>query len=105
MQHMQCSFNLRVLHAHRIDTGQAEQVRESSLKYQTRCVAAYPDGQGFAVASVEGRVAMEYYNKEHQVRQAHIIRAAAMPVYVHIQYINGTCIMHGCYRLVLILCW
>lgn len=44
-------------------------MRESSLKYQTRCVAAYPDGQGFAVASVEGRVAMEYYSmgKEDQV--------------------------------------
>jgi hypothetical protein len=32
-----------------------EQRRESSLKYMTRCVAAYPDGTGYALASVEGR--------------------------------------------------
>jgi cell cycle arrest protein BUB3 len=37
-----------------------EQHRESSLKYQTRCVAALSGSPSFAVASVEGRVAMEY---------------------------------------------
>lgn len=36
-----------------------EQQRESSLKYQTRCVAAFSGSPSFAVASVEGRVAME----------------------------------------------
>lgn len=39
-----------------------EQRRESSLKYQTRCLRAYPDGAGFAVSSIEGRVAMEYFD-------------------------------------------
>eukprot|EP01122_Echinamoeba_exundans_P013320 TRINITY_DN5799_c0_g1_i1.p1 TRINITY_DN5799_c0_g1~~TRINITY_DN5799_c0_g1_i1.p1 ORF type:complete len:331 (+),score=67.71 TRINITY_DN5799_c0_g1_i1:44-1036(+) len=39
-----------------------EQRRESSLKYQTRCLRAYPDGSGFAVSSIEGRVAMEYFD-------------------------------------------
>lgn len=33
--------------------------RESSLKYQTRCVAAFSGAPSFALGSVEGRVAME----------------------------------------------
>ncbi|CAM0906547.1 unnamed protein product [Alopecurus aequalis] len=39
-----------------------EQQRKSYLKYQTRCVECYPDGTGFALGSVEGRVAMEYFD-------------------------------------------
>jgi hypothetical protein len=39
-----------------------EQKRESSLKYQTRCIAAFPDDTGYALGSVEGRMAMEYYD-------------------------------------------
>ncbi|KAL7520722.1 hypothetical protein ACHAWX_005430 [Stephanocyclus meneghinianus] len=34
--------------------------RESSLKYQTRCVRFFPNGVGLAVGSIEGRVAIEY---------------------------------------------
>mmetsp|Transcript_6495 Transcript_6495/g.14106 ORF Transcript_6495/g.14106 Transcript_6495/m.14106 type:complete len:377 (+) Transcript_6495:33-1163(+) len=34
--------------------------RESSLKFQTRCVKFFPDGVGMAVGSIEGRVAIEY---------------------------------------------
>ena len=34
--------------------------RESSLKYQTRTVRFFPDGEAIAVGSVEGRVAVEY---------------------------------------------
>lgn len=34
--------------------------RESSLKYQTRCVKFFPDSTGIAVGSIEGRVAIEY---------------------------------------------
>ncbi|KAL9189954.1 hypothetical protein ACHAXT_009629 [Thalassiosira profunda] len=34
--------------------------RESSLKYQTRCVKFFPDGHGIALGSIEGRVAIEY---------------------------------------------
>ncbi|KAI3917793.1 hypothetical protein MKW92_031730 [Papaver armeniacum] len=37
-------------------------VNESSLKYQTRCVRCYPNGTGFALSSVEGRVAMEFFD-------------------------------------------
>lgn len=39
-----------------------EQKRESSLKYQTRCIAAFPDDTGYALGSVEGRMAMEYFD-------------------------------------------
>ncbi|KAG2432702.1 hypothetical protein HYH02_006685 [Chlamydomonas schloesseri] len=39
-----------------------EQHRESSLKYQTRSVAVYTDGRGYAMGSVEGRVAMEFFD-------------------------------------------
>ncbi|KAK7357605.1 hypothetical protein VNO80_16898 [Phaseolus coccineus] len=41
---------------------QPEQKRESSLKYQTRCVRCYPNGTGYALSSVEGRVAMEFFD-------------------------------------------
>ncbi|KAI8468059.1 MAG: quinon protein alcohol dehydrogenase-like superfamily [Monoraphidium minutum] len=44
----------------RLELGEASQTRESSLKYQTRCVAAHPGG--YALGSVEGRVAMEYFD-------------------------------------------
>ncbi|KAF9005952.1 WD40 repeat-like protein [Cyathus striatus] len=38
------------------------QQRESSLKYMTRSVACMPDGEGYATASVEGRIAVEYFD-------------------------------------------
>ncbi|KYR02164.1 WD40 repeat-containing protein [Tieghemostelium lacteum] len=38
------------------------QKRESSIKYQTRCIRTYIDGKGYALASVEGRIAMEYFD-------------------------------------------
>ncbi|KAL5988191.1 hypothetical protein ACLOJK_035954 [Asimina triloba] len=41
---------------------QPEQRRETPLKYQTRCVRCYPHGTGFALGSVEGRVAMEFFD-------------------------------------------
>ncbi|GAX15237.1 cell cycle arrest protein BUB3 [Fistulifera solaris] len=34
--------------------------RESTLKYQMRCIRFFPEGDGIAVGSVEGRVAVEY---------------------------------------------
>uniref|UniRef100_A0A158P8T5 WD_REPEATS_REGION domain-containing protein n=1 Tax=Angiostrongylus cantonensis TaxID=6313 RepID=A0A158P8T5_ANGCA len=37
-----------------------EQVRDSPLKYQTRCAAFFPSGDAFVVSSIEGRVAIEY---------------------------------------------
>jgi len=39
--------------------------RESSLKFQTRCLAVFPGGMGgFAVGSVEGRVGVEYLEQD-----------------------------------------
>ena len=37
--------------------------RESSLKYQTRCVQFFPDGHGIALGSIEGRVAVEFLSE------------------------------------------
>eukprot|EP00877_Chromochloris_zofingiensis_P007716 jgi/Chrzof1/3198/Cz12g15160.t1 len=47
-------------------SGAVEQKRESSLKYQTRCIHCYPDGRGYALGSVEGRVAMEFFEQTPQ---------------------------------------
>ena len=47
-----------------LEQGRVEQKRDSSLKAQTRCVRAFPDAQGFALSSVEGRVAIEYLDMD-----------------------------------------
>jgi cell cycle arrest protein BUB3 len=48
-----------------------EQLRESSLKYQTRCIACAPHGEGYALGSIEGRIALEYFDTsaESQARK------------------------------------
>ncbi|XVE93088.1 hypothetical protein REPUB_Repub01dG0160200 [Reevesia pubescens] len=38
----------------------------SPLKYQTRCVAAFPDLQGFLVGSIEGRVGVHHLDDQQQ---------------------------------------
>lgn len=35
-------------------------LRESLLKYQVRCIEAFPNKKGFVLSSIEGRVAVEY---------------------------------------------
>lgn len=40
------------------------QKRESSLKYQTRCVKCSPSGESFICTSIEGRVAVEYFDAD-----------------------------------------
>jgi len=37
--------------------------KESQLKFQSRCVAAFPDTTGYAVGSIEGRVGIQYVTK------------------------------------------
>lgn len=44
------------------------QKRESSLKYQTRCIECFMDGSGYALGSIEGRVAMEYFDPSESVQ-------------------------------------
>ncbi|KAF2208900.1 hypothetical protein CERZMDRAFT_48219 [Cercospora zeae-maydis SCOH1-5] len=48
----------KALHAH------PWQERESSLKFMTRATATMPDGTGFAVSSIEGRVGVEWFDEE-----------------------------------------
>ncbi|TDL25339.1 WD40 repeat-like protein [Rickenella mellea] len=43
--------------------------RESSLKYLTRGLACMIDGQGYATSSVEGRIAVEYFDPSHEVQE------------------------------------
>jgi cell cycle arrest protein BUB3 len=38
------------------------QRRESSLKFMTRCVACMPDDAGYATSSIEGRIAVEWFD-------------------------------------------
>ncbi|KAG6626955.1 hypothetical protein CIPAW_15G089000 [Carya illinoinensis] len=38
----------------------------SPLKYQTRCVTAFPDQQGFLVGSIEGRVGVHHLDESQQ---------------------------------------
>mmetsp|Transcript_15083 Transcript_15083/g.16783 ORF Transcript_15083/g.16783 Transcript_15083/m.16783 type:complete len:331 (+) Transcript_15083:100-1092(+) len=45
------------------------QQRESSLRFQTRCIRAYIDGDGYALSSTEGRVAMEYFDHRPEVQK------------------------------------
>lgn len=46
-----------------------EQVRESSLMNQTRCIRCFPDGRGYALSSIEGRVAIEYFDPSPNVQK------------------------------------
>jgi len=45
-----------------------EQKRDSPLKHQTRCLRCFPSGAGFAISSIEGRVAMEYFDQAEEVQ-------------------------------------
>jgi len=47
---------------------QCEQERESSLRYQSRKVACFPDNTGYAMGSIEGRVAIEYFDLTPEVQ-------------------------------------
>lgn len=49
--------------------GQAEQVRESSLMNQTRCIRVFPNGAGYALSSIEGRVAIEFFDSSPEVQK------------------------------------
>jgi len=44
-------------------TAEVMLVRESSLKYQTRVARFFTDGTGMAVGSIEGRVAIEFFDE------------------------------------------
>ncbi|KAI9168547.1 mitotic spindle checkpoint protein Bub3 [Blastocladiella emersonii ATCC 22665] len=46
----------------RLGGGAAVQDRESSLRYQTRDLVCTPDGEGYAMSSTEGRIAVEFFD-------------------------------------------
>lgn len=43
--------------------------RESSLKFQTRAIRCFPNRQGFVVSSIEGRVAVEYFDMNAEAQR------------------------------------
>jgi len=47
------------------------QKRENSLKFMTRSVKCMPNGNGYASSSIEGRVAVEYYDQDPTVQKGH----------------------------------
>lgn len=49
--------------------GYVQQRRESSLKYQTRCIKCFPTKQGYVLSSIEGRVAVEYFDPNPEVQK------------------------------------
>ncbi|XP_074928589.1 mitotic checkpoint protein BUB3 isoform X1 [Chelonoidis abingdonii] len=49
--------------------GYVQQRRESSLKYQTRCIRAFPNKQGYVLSSIEGRVAVEYLDPSPEIQK------------------------------------
>ncbi|KAJ8250263.1 hypothetical protein COCON_G00221850 [Conger conger] len=49
--------------------GYVQQRRESSLKYQTRCIRAFPNKQGYVLSAIEGRVAVEYLDPSLEVQK------------------------------------
>lgn len=42
--------------------------RESSLKFQTRAVKCFPNKEGYVMSSIEGRVAVEYFDLAPEVQ-------------------------------------
>lgn len=55
-------FDLRMLKEDAEMASEPLQRRESSLKYQTRKIRCIPDGKGFATCSIEGRVAIDFFD-------------------------------------------
>lgn len=47
-----------------------EQERESPLRYQTRVVRCSPEGNSFSIGSVEGRIAIEYFDLDDNIQAA-----------------------------------
>lgn len=47
------------------------QKRENSLKFMTRSVKCMPNGTGYASSSIEGRVAVEYFDQNPDVQKGH----------------------------------
>ncbi|XP_050423956.1 mitotic checkpoint protein BUB3 [Adelges cooleyi] len=51
------------------NTAYIMQRRESNLKYQTRCIRCSPNKEGYVLSSIEGRVAVEYFDTAPEVQR------------------------------------
>lgn len=57
------------------------QKRESSLKFMTRCVRAFPSGEGYVCTSIEGRVAVDFVDPSDEVQsQKYAFKCHRVPV-------------------------
>jgi len=45
------------------------QERESSLKFQIRCVACMPNDMGYATSSIEGRIAVDWFDESEEAQK------------------------------------
>lgn len=43
--------------------------RESSLKFQTRALRCFPSKEGYVMSSIEGRVAVEYFDPDPEIQK------------------------------------
>ena len=73
----------------RLEAGQPEQHRESSLKFQTRSVACFVDGRGYALGSVEGRVSMEFFDTSPEGQ----VRAGVLALCARASACAGSCLL------------
>uniref|UniRef100_A0A7S4AS35 Anaphase-promoting complex subunit 4 WD40 domain-containing protein n=1 Tax=Pseudo-nitzschia australis TaxID=44445 RepID=A0A7S4AS35_9STRA len=55
-----CIYDMRMLNQENAFQLNSILERDSSLKFQTRCVRYFPDGHGFCLGSIEGRVGVEF---------------------------------------------
>eukprot|EP01134_Creolimax_fragrantissima_P004533 CFRG4533T1 len=61
-------WDIRMIQQGGQEVQQPEQRRESSLKFQTRSVECNPDGTGYVLASIEGRVAVEFLDPRKEIQ-------------------------------------
>ncbi|CAG5106158.1 Oidioi.mRNA.OKI2018_I69.chr1.g2715.t1.cds [Oikopleura dioica] len=52
--------------------------KDSNLKYQTRCIKCFPSGIGFVMGSIEGRVAVEYFDVDAEVQRKRYLTFAQL---------------------------
>jgi cell cycle arrest protein BUB3 len=59
----------RLIHIYDVrNTREPTQVRESSLKHQIRQIKCIPNGTGYATSSIEGRIAVDYFDQSPTVQ-------------------------------------
>lgn len=62
-------YDLRMIATSSSTPTTPEQMRESSIGFQTRFLRIYPNQTGYALASIEGRVAMEYFDMSAETQK------------------------------------